>query len=80
MPDLRLDKQKAVKVMQSLPVADHQKVENLFLPYHSSLEVSLDSDDITNKIPCRLCGELFKRKLMRRHIGKHVLGDNFGLV
>ena len=51
MPHSRLDKQKAVKLMKSLPVADNQKVENSFLPYHSSLVVSLD--DITNKIPCR---------------------------
>jgi hypothetical protein len=79
IPDLILDRQKAVKLMQSLPLADHQKVDNLFLPYHPSLEVSLDCD-ITDKIPCRLCGELFAKKLMRRHIGKHILEDNLGLV
>ena len=80
MPDLELEMDKAVRLMQSLPVADHQKVENSFLPYHSSLEVPLDLGETMKKIPCRLCGELLTKKLMRTHVEKHVLEDNLGIV
>ena len=50
MPDLIIDKQGAVEMMRSLPVAS-------FLPYHPSLDVSFDSDNIIDKF----LGNYFKK-------------------
>ena len=66
----------ALCLMQSLPLVESQKVENAYLPHHSSLEVCLDSDDVVHQIPGRLCDEMHAKKLMRRQVGGHILqGD-----
>ena len=66
--------------MQSLPLAESQKVDHAHLPYHSSLEVTLDSDEAGDKIPCRICAQMVPKKLMCRHVGAHILQEDLGLV
>ena len=80
MPDHYLDVGKALGLMKSLPLVESQKVENAYLPYHSSLQVLLDSDVVGDKVPCHLCGDLYPKKLMRRHVGGHILQDDLDIV
>ena len=80
MPDHYLDVGKALGLMKSLPLVESQKVENAYLPYHSSLQVLLDSDEVGDKVPCHLCGDLYPKKLMRRHVGGHILQDDLDIV
>ena len=80
IPDQMLEASKALYLMQSLPLAESQKVDHVYLPYHSSLEVSLDSDEVGDKVPCRICDQMLPKKLMRRHVGVHILQEDLGLV
>ena len=64
--------------MQLVPLVECQKVENVYLPYHSSLEVCLNSDKGNDKISCRLCGKMHPKKLLRRHVGEHIVQDIYG--
>ena len=67
--------------MQLVPLVECQKVENVYLPYHSSLEVCLDSDEVGDKIiPCRLCSEMHPRKLMRRYVAGHIHNEDLDIV
>ena len=79
IPDQILEVSKALYLMQSLPLAESQKVDHVHLPYHSSLEVSFDSD-VGDKIPCRLCAQMLPKKLMRGHVGVHILQEDLGVV
>lgn len=80
VPDQMLEVSKALYLMQSLPLAESKKVDHVYLPYHSSLEVSLDSDEVSEKISCRICAQMLPKKLMRRHVGVHILPEDLGLV
>ena len=33
-----------------------------------------------DKIPCRLCAQMLPKKLMRRHVGVHILQEDLGVV
>ena len=52
----------------------------MHLPYHSSLEVSVDWDYVGDEIPCRLRAQMLPKKLMRRHVGVHILQEDLGVV
>ena len=72
---------KAIEIMQSLPIVDNQRVElSSCLPYHPSLEISLEPSIISEKIPCRICGEGVSKKGMRKHVGVHIIESNLGMV
>ena len=54
LPHTILDVIKALCLMQSLPLVESQKVENAYLPHHSSLEVCFDSGEVVYQIPGHL--------------------------
>ena len=64
--DQMLNVGNALYLMPSLPLVESQEVENAYLPYHSSLEVCLNSDEVDDKIPCCLCGEMHPKKLLHK--------------
>ena len=67
--------------MQLVPLVECQKVENVYLPYHSFLEVCLDSHEVGDKMfLCRLSGEMHPRKLMRRHVAGHIHNEDLDIV
>ena len=35
---------------------------------------------LSDKIPCRICGELLNKKVMRKHVGIHIIKDDMGMV
>ena len=71
---------KAIEILQSLPIVDNQLVDIACLPYHQSLELSLDPGILSDKIPCRICGEEISNKGMRKHVGIHIIKGDLGLV
>ena len=70
---MELEMSKAIEILQSLPTVDNQCVELSCLPYHQSLEISLESGILSEKIPCRICGEEISKKAMRKHVGVYII-------
>ena len=80
LTDMSIDMSKAVSIMSSLPLVDTQSIQLSLLPYHPSLAVTVQTGDATTKVPCRLCEERVETKVMCKHVGKHILKDNLGIV
>ena len=77
---MSIDINNAINIMSSLPLMDTPSTEITFLPYHSLLGVTVQPGDTTANVPCRLCDERVEKKVMRKHVGKHILKDKLGIV
>jgi len=81
LTDMELAVFKAVEIFQSLPIVDSQRIElSTCLPYHETLAVSIEPGSLSEKIPCRICGEGLSIKAMRKHVGVHIIKSDLGLV
>ena len=77
---MELDLFKATQAFKSLPIVDGQHVDLSCLPYHQSLEISVDPAITADTITCRICGNQLEQKLMRKHVGEHIIRDKMGIV
>ena len=78
---MELEMGKAIEILKSLPIADNQRVElSSCLPYHQSLEISLEPGILSEKIPCRICGVGMSKKAMRKHVGVHIIKSDLAMV
>ena len=69
--------EKAIAMMDSLPVSEEKPVKLNGVPYHSSLQEAVPelSRGKKGNFSCRLCSETVDEKLMRKHVGKHIFED-----
>ena len=76
LQNLTIALDEAVELFNSLPLASTKSTTSSLLPYHDSLIDTVDAVVVKEKVPCKLCPKEVELKLMRLHVGKHILQEN----
>ena len=74
-----IEKEKVSNLMNQIPISVNKVSRSKLLPYDESLIECLGTEEMIDKIKCKLCEKQLLIKNMRKHIGFHILNDSLEL-
>ena len=75
-----IEKEKVSNLMNQIPISVNKVIRSKLLPYDESLTECLGTEEMIDKIKCKLCEKQLLIKNMRKHIGFHILNDSLEYV
>ena len=71
-----IEKEKVSNLMNQIPFSVNKVSRSKLLPYDESLTECLGTEEMIDKIECKLCEKQLLIENMRKHIGFHILNDS----